>query len=190
MDEKTKILSEQMEEELLNASKDAIECIMMSAYLNDFETSIGLGGVGTGVLTGIFVGLAIPTVGASIIVGAILDAIIGVSAYVMGSAMQTVYESTYANGPNPNAPAILQGDKYVWVYLKNEYIYPWTVVLDLASSIGFYGILASGSAETIWPNVPLAVFGGYAGVALSGYFSAGVQNFINSYGQNDWVWFS
>ena len=42
----------------------------------------------------------------------------------------------------------------------------------------------------MWPNVPLAVFGGYAGVALSGYFSAGVQNFINSYGQNDWVWFS
>ena len=42
----------------------------------------------------------------------------------------------------------------------------------------------------IWPNVPRAVFGGYAGVALSGYFSAGVQNFINSYGQNDWVWFS
>ena len=34
----------------------------------------------------------------------------------------------------------------------------------------------------IWPNVPRAVFGGYAGVALSGYFSAGVQNFINSYG--------
>ena len=40
MDEKTKILSEQMEEELLNASKDAIECIMMSAYLNDYGADL------------------------------------------------------------------------------------------------------------------------------------------------------
>ena len=40
MDEKTKILSEQMGEELLNASKDAIECIMMSAYLNDYGADL------------------------------------------------------------------------------------------------------------------------------------------------------
>ncbi|MCL4333721.1 MAG: hypothetical protein M1290_05200 [Candidatus Thermoplasmatota archaeon] len=164
-------------------------------FYNNFENSWNWGTGGIGILIGFLLGISIPTLGvsdlAAAIIGAVVAAIMLGLTVTVGNALTTVYESTYANGPNPNAPPILQGQKYIWLYLDNEYIYPWTTVISLASSIGFYGHLATpGSIETLWPNVPYVLTSGFTGVAISGYFSAGIQDFISSYGQNNWVWFS
>ena len=40
MGERTRIIYDDWGDELLNASKDAVECIIMSAYLNDYGAGL------------------------------------------------------------------------------------------------------------------------------------------------------
>ncbi|MHB1507720.1 MAG: hypothetical protein ACYCUZ_06675 [Cuniculiplasma sp.] len=154
---------------------------------NNLEFYFTIGGLlGGAAVSGIAGYLTAGAIGGSwggpigVIAGAIVGVAIGLTLYQITNAITITYESTYANEPS--------GQKYMWIYMQNDYYYPWiTVVGTFASSIGWYGHLSNGNSCTIWPNIAWGAYGGLTGVTISAYFSSYTNYITNNYGQNVWI---
>ena len=148
----------------------------------------------TGILVGTEVGFLIGDLPGAVI-GAVVGAIAGAGIAVLtdgyiAQEYTNIYESTYANH---NA-----GDKYMWLYLTNDYYYPWEP-LSWYSVAGFSvsGYLSGSGVQGILPWIPTGnTFIGDLGdpnnalnpdSSISGYLAVGANNFVNSYGQNNFV---
>ncbi len=128
-------------------------------------------------------------------IGAVIGIVKGIAiAITYGYIAQeytTIYESTYANHNTR--------DKYMWLYLTNDYYYPWEP-LSWYSVAGFSvsGYLSGSGVQGILPWIPTGnTFIGDFGnpntafnpdSTIAGYISSGANNFVNSYGQNNFVW--
>ena len=76
----------------------------------------------------------------------------------------------------------------MWVFMVNDYYYPWvTVAGTLDSSLGLFGDLSGGNTKTIFPQIalwsgmPIDING--QPMSLSAYFSTFAHNFANNHGQ-------
>lgn len=133
------------------------------------DTGYGLAAAG---LVALFIPMPVlaQAIGAALIVA-------GVGFEYESSTMLNYYESN--------------GFSYIHLDLVNEYFYPWVTVLgSLASSIGLYGLDWGGGSYTFWYNIPFVAYGGMLGVAFSADISSVTQQFLNDYGNGNWVWFS
>jgi hypothetical protein len=136
-----------------------------------------------GIIAALSVGLAfaLPSVTTSLIAAGIIAAVlaaVGITLEVLASDAQTaytnLYESTYANEPS--------GSKYLWLYTSVDFYYPWITGLGtFYSSAGFYGVLSTGSIETILGNYPF--LDSTLAPALAGYG----QSLGQTLGWNKWV---
>lgn len=99
----------------------------------------------------------------------------------MSSAYKQIYESTFADNN--------WGDKYMWVFMVNNYYYPWvTVAGTLDSSLGLFGCLSGEKPQIILPRIalgsgmPIDING--QPMSLYGYFSTFAQNFANNWSRD------
>ncbi|AGO60721.1 hypothetical protein [Ferroplasma acidarmanus] len=115
-------------------------------------------------------GIAVETLGFSELVAAISLVVSLVLSNIKNVYLE-MYESTYANKPS--------GNKYLWSYLSIDQ-YDKNNPVALASSIGWYGKLASGKTVTVIPNIP----GLSSPVTLS--FSMWADNIASSIGTDNW----
>ncbi len=151
--------------------------------------TVGLTGMLIGIETGAIVG---GPIGAFIggVVGFIVGAGLDLTYGNLAQEYSNIYQSTFADQN--------WGDKYMWLYLTNDYYYPWEP-LSWYSVAGFSvsGYLSGSGVQGILPWIPTGnTFIGDLGnpntafnpdSTIAGYISSGANNFVNSYGQNNFV---
>ncbi len=147
-------------------------------YYSSVSQAVDITGILETMLTGALFGLAGGIVG--VVAGALAGLLVAVTYYGMSSAYKQIYESTFADNN--------WGDKYMWLFMVNDYYYPGvTIVGTLDSSLGLFGYLSGGNTQTIFPQialgsgVPIDING--QPMSLSEYFSTFAQNFANNHGQ-------
>ena len=138
-------------------------------------------GVLTSALTGALVGvLTAGPVGLAVgaVIGIVTSIAIGLTYALLSSEYNNIYQSTFADQN--------WGHKYMWMFLTCDYYYPWEPeVVLFQSSVSISGYLSNGNVQGILPTIPL---GPAVGPAVGAYISQGANNFVSSYGHNNFVY--
>ncbi|MHB1493112.1 MAG: hypothetical protein ACYCR7_06475 [Thermoplasmataceae archaeon] len=111
-------------------------------------------------------------------IGAVIGIVTGIAIAItygyLAQEYSNIYQSTFSDQN--------WGHKYMWMFLISDYYYPWEPLSYYSNGeFSVSGYLSNGNVQGILPQIS-------TGTVVGAYISQGANNFVNSHGQNNFVW--